>query len=135
MKGLKQRLCEYKNYEKDLILPIPKNMLLEVTNACNHKCIFCANSKSTKRQRIIDDKFAYRILKEAYELGTREVGFYGTGEPLINNNLEKYIKYAKEIGYEYTYITTNGALLTEERMKKIVESGIDSIKFSFNAGK
>ena len=32
-----------------------------------------------------------KILKEAYNLGTREVGFYGTGEPLVDNNLEEYI--------------------------------------------
>ena len=37
------------------------------------------------------------------------------------------------MGYEYTYITTNGALMNEQRMKKLVIAGIDSVKFSINA--
>ena len=134
MKTLKERIEDYENFDRDIRPEFPRNMLLEVTNACNHNCIFCANSKSTRRIKLLDENFAYRILKEAYDLGTREVGFYGTGEPLVNTKLENYIKYAKDIGYEYTYITTNAALLTYNRMKSIVESGIDSIKISFNAG-
>lgn len=111
----------------------PRNMLLEPTNICNHSCLMCANSKGTKKGGIINKNFARRILKEAYELGTREVGFYGMGEPLLDQNLEEYIEYAKELGYEYTYITTNGALLTKERALSLVNAGIDSVKFSINA--
>lgn len=125
-----------KNYEDDtinLMPPFPRNMLLEVTNACNHSCIFCANSKSDRKRGYIDSKLAKKILQEAYMLGTRDVGFYATGEPLLNRDLEEYIKYAKELGYQYVYITTNGALLTEQRAENIVEAGIDSIKFSLNA--
>lgn len=131
---LKKRINEYNNIKEDLIPSIPKNMLLEVTNICNHNCIFCANSKSSRKKGLINENFAKKILKEAYELGTREVGFYSTGEPLVNKNLEIYIKEAKNIGYTYTYITTNGALLDKQRAETIINSGIDSIKFSINAG-
>lgn len=111
----------------------PKYMLMELTNACNHSCAFCANSKCTKKKGFIKPEFAERILKEAYDLGTREVGFYMTGEPLLDKNLERYISVSKNLGYEYVYVTTNGALLTEERAESIVSAGIDSIKFSINA--
>ena len=63
-----------------LLCDIPKNMLLELTNICNDSCLFCANSKCTKKRGIIAPKLAKSILKEAYEAGVREVGFYGTGE-------------------------------------------------------
>lgn len=132
--SFKDRMNKYYGENKELMPDFPKNMLLEVTNACNHSCVFCANSKMTRKKSLIDFNFACRILKEAYDLGTREVGFYSTGEPLINKDLEQYIKLAKDIGYEYVYITTNGALLMPERARSIVESGIDSIKFSINAG-
>lgn len=112
---------------------IPKNMLLEVTNICNDCCIFCANQKSTRKRGFIEKELAKKILKEAYELGTRDVGFYATGEPLVNKDLEEYIRYAKELGYKYTYITTNGALMDKERAKSIIDAGIDSVKFSINA--
>lgn len=125
-----------KNFEDDNINlkpPFPDNMLLEVTNACNHSCIFCANSKFDRRRGYIDSELAKKILHEAHELGTENVGFYATGEPLMNQNLEEYIRYAKELGYLYIYITTNGALLTKERAKRLIEAGIDSIKISLNA--
>ena len=132
--SLKNRLKEYFDIDKNIDPDFPKNMLLELSNVCNHSCIFCANSKSTRKKCIIDNKLAKRILQEAYDLGTREVGFYSTGEPLVDMNLEEYVRTAKSIGYEYVYITTNGALLNKERAKSLVESGIDSIKFSINAG-
>lgn len=119
--------------DKHTICEFPKNMLMELTNMCNDSCIFCANSKCTRKGGIIKPELAERILKEAYSLGTREVGFYQTGEPLLDQNLERYISFAKKLGYEYVYITTNGALLTKERAERIVSAGIDSIKFSINA--
>lgn len=131
---LSLRQLNYYNREETIIPNIPKNMLLEVTNICNHSCVFCANSKSSRKKGYIDEEFAKRILREAYKLGTREVGFYSTGEPLLNKNLEIYIREAKEIGYEYTYITTNGALLNKERIESLIQVGIDSIKFSINSG-
>lgn len=118
--------------DKSLTPPFPRGMLLEVTNICNHSCAFCANSKSDRKKGIIDKELALKILSDAYALGTREVGFYATGEPLIDRNLETYIAYAKDVGFEYVFITTNGALLDSKRANSIVDAGIDSIKFSVN---
>jgi wyosine [tRNA(Phe)-imidazoG37] synthetase (radical SAM superfamily) len=81
----------------------------------------------------IDKAFAFDILQQAYDLGTREVGFYSTGEPFMTNDLPEYIAKAKEIGYEYVYLTSNGALATPERLRAVVDAGLDSLKFSINA--
>lgn len=110
-----------------------KNLLIEITNNCNSNCIFCANRKMTRKRGFINSSFVTRILKEAYYLGVREVGFYTVGEPLLDSNLENYIFDAKKIGYKYVYITTNGILLNKERIKSLILSGLDSIKLSINA--
>ena len=60
------------------ISQFPKNMLMELTNLCNDSCLFCANSKCTRTRRTIEPELAERIIKEAYDLGTRELGFYQT---------------------------------------------------------
>lgn len=131
---IKTRINEqYGAVDTPEVFNFPKNMLMELTNICNDSCVFCANSKCTRKKGIIKPELAERILKEAYSLGTREVGFYQTGEPLLDKNLERYISFAKNLGYEYVYITTNGSLLTKERAKSVVCAGIDSIKFSINA--
>lgn len=132
--SLKERLKQNTKISAELVPAFPKSMLIELTNICNHSCIFCANSKMTRKKGSIDETFLFRILKEAFDGGTREVGFYATGEPFISKDLSKYVALAKEIGYKYVYITTNGALATPERAKEVIEAGVDSIKFSINAG-
>lgn len=78
-------------------------------------------------------KMVESVLRQAYELGTREVGMYATGEPFIVPELPEYIKLAKDIGYTYVYLTSNGALAKPERIRAVVDAGVDSIKFSINA--
>jgi len=128
------RMLAMNQFQRTATPDFPKNMLMELTNACNHMCIFCTNHKMTRPISQINKKLAYKLLEESYLLGTREVGFYATGEPLMNKDLHLYVKKAKDIGFDYVYITTNGALATPNRIKPIIDAGIDSIKFSINAG-
>jgi len=87
----------------------------------------------TRKIGKIKPEFVFDILGQAYVLGTREVGFYATGEPFLVPELPAYIQKAKEIGYEYVYLTSNGSLATPERIRAVVDAGLDSIKFSINA--
>ena len=113
--------------------PFPyTNFLIETSNACNHACIFCAHQKMKRKVSKIAPNFVYNILQQAYDLGTREVGFYATGEPFLVPELPDYIRKAKEIGYSYVYLTSNGSLATPERIRAVVDAGLDSIKFSIS---
>lgn len=114
--------------------PFPyTNFLLELSNACNHKCLFCAHQKMKRKVGKMRPEMVESALRQAYELGTREVGMYATGEPFIVLELAQYVKLAKDIGYTYVYLTSNGALATPERIREVVDAGVDSIKFSINA--
>lgn len=75
-----------------------------------------------------------RVLREAYDCGVRDLGLYATGESFLVKNLPQYIALAKRIGYEYLFITSNGALATPDRAKAALDAGLDSIKFSISAG-
>ena len=78
--------------------PFPyTNFLIELSNACNHACIFCTHQKMKRPVGFIKEDLLYQVLQQAYDLGTREVGFYATGEPFIVNILSKYVTKAKEI--------------------------------------
>ena len=114
--------------------PFPKtNFLMEVSNVCNHACIFCAHQKMKRPVGKINQEKAFDILQQAYDLGTREVGFYATGEPFLVPELHEYIKKAKDIGYTYVYLTSNGSVATPDKIRKVIDAGLDSIKFSINA--
>ena len=114
--------------------PFPKtNFLMELSNVCNHACIFCTHQKMQRKIGRLNKALGFDILRQAYELGTREVGFYATGEPFLIPELPEYIKKAKDIGYTYVYLTSNGAMATPERIRAVIDAGLDSIKFSINA--
>lgn len=114
--------------------PFPRtNFLLELSNGCNHACLFCAHQKMKRPVGRMKAEMVESVLRQAYDLGTREVGFYATGEPFIVPELPEYIKLAKDIGYTYVYLTSNGALATPERIRAVIDAGLDSIKFSINA--
>ncbi len=118
--------------EHPLEAPFPKNLMIELTNACNLRCVMCYN-RLMKRQKGFMDEDTYRlVLDSAREIGIKMVGLYTTGESLIHPKIFDFIRLAKEKGFEYVYLTTNGNLLNEEKIKKIFESGLDSIKFSID---
>lgn len=132
---LKERWKQRRRFEPSLNPPFPKKeMLVELAAACNHKCIFCAHQKMQRKYCEIDENLLERVMREAHDLGTREIGFYSTGEPFLCKKLAQYIKTAKDIGFDYVYLTTNGILATPEKLTEVVEAGVDSIKFSINAG-
>ena len=101
--------------------PFPKsNFLIETSNACNHECIFCAHQKMKRKVGKIKKELVFDLLQQAYDLGTREVGFYATGEPFLVPELPEYIKRAKDIGYTYVYLTSNGLLATPEKIEPLL---------------
>lgn len=112
--------------------PYPKNLMIELTNACNLRCTMCYN-RLMKRKKGFMDKETYKlVLENAKEIGIEMIGLYTTGESLLHPQIFDYIKQAKDMGFRYVYLTTNGNLLNEEKIKKIFESGLDSIKFSID---
>ena len=109
-------------------------MLFDLTNGCNHACYFCNNPHQQRKISRMPKDLGFRIMKEAAEAGVEEIGFYNTGDPFVSTDLEDFVAEAKRLGYTYIYLTTNGALATPNRAKKVIDAGLDSIKFSINAG-
>lgn len=113
--------------------PFPTEIFVDLTSHCNHACVFCSNVH-LKNKRTMDPKMVIRVLQEAYANGTRDIGLYATGESFLIKDLDKYVREAKCIGYEYLFITTNGSLATPEKVKPVLDAGLDSIKFSISSG-
>lgn len=135
METLEQKQNErLENVEFCIHPKIPKEMYLELNNTCNHKCFFCSNIKMTRSKDFLDEELAKRLMREGIALGVENITFFATGEPFIVGNLADYIRYAKELGYKYVFLTSNGALAKPEVAKKVIDAGLDSIKFSINAG-
>jgi len=119
---------EYRN----TILPAPKSVKIELTGNCNFSCTFCARSQKLRDVDTIDRSFFERITKEMREAGVEELGLFYLGESFMVPWLPEAIKYAKDIGFPYVFLTTNGSLAFPDRTQACMEAGLDSLKFSYN---
>jgi MoaA/NifB/PqqE/SkfB family radical SAM enzyme len=88
----------------------------------------------SRQRTVISNELAYRVVGEAYEAGIRTISFYSGGEPFLNRQLADYVWRAKEIGFDYVYLSTNGGRAVTPRLGEVLDAGLDSLKFSINAG-
>lgn len=120
-----------KEYSKT-VLPAPKSVKIELTSYCNYQCGFCASKLRLKKRGEMDWNFYTKIVKDMRDSGVEELGVFYIGESFTASWLPRAIKYAKDIGFEYVFCTTNGALASKDKVKECMDSGLDSLKFSFN---
>ncbi|HNW94411.1 MAG TPA: radical SAM protein, partial [bacterium] len=120
--------------EYPLIATPPRQLKIEMTNICNQRCVYCPNRDMRRAKGFIDAELVRSVVREAKELAINEIGFYTTGESLLHPQLPELIRYAKEQGIPYTFLDTNGALLTPDRAAALMDAGLDSLKYSCSAG-
>jgi len=102
------------------------------TNACNHKCIFCALDWLKKGATYIDKDIMKDNLEEIAGLGIKSLMFAGEGEPLLHKDIGYFTHVAKKAGID-TSITTNGVLLSKRKIEEILPN-LSWIRFSIDSG-
>jgi uncharacterized protein len=121
-----------------------RNIALFITQNCNLACIYCygkeggygssGHMNSTTARMAID-----WLIKQSGDIKTLGIAFFG-GEPLLNFPLmKKVVEYAKQRGSQFNKdfefsITTNGSLLTDEKIAFLNENKINPI-VSFDGSK
>ena len=120
--------------QRTLTPPFPRQIQIETSNVCNHSCSFCAYPRMERAHGTMERELFRALVSEAYGLGAREIGLFAGAEPLAYKHLEEMVAYCASLGYEYQYISTNGALGSPDRFRKLMDAGLSSIKFSINAG-
>lgn len=124
----------YNDSDYTLLPKFPKRIMLEASNICNNRCIFCPHHNTQRSPLFLDLKFAKKILHRTFELGAQECAFHGGSEPFLHPELHKLVALAKDIGFTYIYLTTNALACSWEQMEEVLKAGLDSLKFSVNAG-
>lgn len=97
-----------------------KYLTFECVSKCNMNCRFCFSYWRNNNPEISSDKAkeAIQILKNQ---GLEAINFTG-GEPLLREDIDELIKYAKQLGLT-TILTTSGILLKEklDKIKKYID--------------
>ena len=123
-----------KNFDGDNKLQPPLSIDIETASICDLACPHCSREYIITPDKIMDFKFYKKLVDEAANLGVPSIKLNWRGEPLLNPQLEKFINYAKQKGILEVSINTNAVTLNETKSKKLIESGLDVIIFSFDGG-
>jgi len=111
-------------------LKYPMAVDIGVTNYCNASCIMCPHSKLTK-MGIMDMKLFKKIIDNCKKLGIFSVLLSFFGEPLIDKELIKKIKYAKSKQMKVAFYS-NASLLTKKWAEDLIMAGLDGSTISFD---
>ena len=106
-----------------------KRVYVEITNVCNLSCSFCPKTK--RKYKFLDIK-SYKNILKSLKPYTEYIYFHLMGEPLLNPNLEDFLKLAYEEGFKVN-ITTNGTLLPKVKEILINSKSLRQVNISLHS--
>ena len=108
----------------------PFILYFDPASMCNLQCPFCPTGRGKGRKGFKMDFETFKHIIDHLGEDVFHIGFYNWGEPLLNRDFENMIRYLQKY-YISTEVSTNISLqLSPERIKDIIESGLDKIIFS-----
>lgn len=112
------------------VLTLPRSIYVEPTSRCNEFCQQCPRtllSREEDRDLPFDD--FRKIVDQFPELD--RVVLHGLGEPLLNKDLPKMVRYLKDRG-TYVLFNSNGIALTEKKGEELIDAGLDEYRLSMD---
>lgn len=106
----------------------PIELEIGLTNACNHRCIFCAVDYTGYKPDRMDSALLIKNLEELAPKGVKSIIYAGEGEPLLHKDAPDIINRTKSLGID-TAMSTNGVLLTPEVSRECLKA-LTWIRFS-----
>jgi cyclic pyranopterin phosphate synthase len=108
---------------------------ISVTDRCNFRCRYCVPSSPfsvIEHEKIARYEEILRITRLACELGITKVRITG-GEPFVRKGIFSFLEQLCQLdALQDISITTNGALLTREKIKSLIQMGIHRLNFSLD---
>ncbi|MBM3233656.1 radical SAM protein [Candidatus Pacearchaeota archaeon] len=112
----------------------PFDITIECSGTCNLRCKHCIFSEYMKRGKGIIKFEDFKKLFDKLDLKSIElINFAGYGEPLINPEIAKIVRYVGTRNKKINkYLVTNAVLLNKEMSRKLILVGLDEIYISFD---
>jgi radical SAM protein with 4Fe4S-binding SPASM domain len=110
----------------------PISISFEPTTSCNLRCPECPSGlrEFTRPTGMLQKSFFEQTIDDIHQYLLYLI-FYFQGEPYLNPDFLKMVKYASDKKI-YTATSTNAHYLTEEKAKQTVESGLDRLIISID---
>ena len=112
--------------------PSPIAMTFAVTYRCQCKCVHCSAGKHARKNvQELTTEEAKKLIDDSQKLGVTILAFTG-GEPLLRDDLFELISYVDQ-RKAMPIMFTNGLLLTDENVDKLIRAGLYSIFVSLDS--
>ena len=123
------------------VLPLstPFSLLIDPSNGCNFRCVFCPTGEPELLKEIGRPRGAMKfdlfrkIVDDlaAFDAPLKSVHLYKDGEPLVNPRVDHMVHLLKARGLaRHVEMTSNGSLLTRERADALLDAGLDAMRVS-----
>ena len=133
--GLKNTLLAIKKIIVQKLGDYPKGIAVELSAFCNLNCAFCIVKKIKVweyRQKKLLSFEEFKKLVDNVQHFCHRIDFAGAGEPLLNPEAYKILKYSSDRGI-LTSLFTNATFLTDENVDKLLDSGVHRVFTAFES--
>lgn len=111
----------------------PVQLDFELNTHCNLQCAFCLHGQETIKKNLLGFDRYKKVIDEASEYGLVSIKMNYINEPLLLDDLPRYVDYAKRNGILNVYFATNGTMLDEEWANALIDCGVSKIMISLDA--
>ncbi len=128
----------YSKFFSDRFKAFPRIVSIELTNKCNLRCSMCPKKIMTRKEGFMTGEVFEKIIEGVCEINGDGMtipafDFSYFGEALLHKKFFEYASYAKDNLKGVTLsASTNGMLLTEENITKVLNSDLDYLTISFD---
>ena len=116
-----------------------KDLRISVTDRCNFRCVYCmpkevfgSDYSYIAREELLSFEEIDRFVESILPLGIEKIRLTG-GEPLLRKDIDHLIKMLALIPDLDLTLTTNGALLTEDKCVALKAAGLQRITVSLDS--
>jgi mycofactocin radical SAM maturase len=111
-------------------LSAPVNLTWEVSLACNLRCSHCLSASGEPAEGELTTAEALDLVEQLHQAQVFQINF-GGGEPFMRPDFEEILDACHSRGI-MTCISTNGTLLTKERVDRLAASRLVAIQVSMD---
>lgn len=121
-------------YEKAVVPDFPRNMDIELTNACNLQCPMCPRTDvMTRKIANIKVDLMKKIMDEIETVGLHRLYLHVFGEAILHPRWPDLIREAARKTIRKVELSLNGVLLTEEKSRQLLDSPLTGIYLSIDS--
>lgn len=118
----------------------PSQIIVDATEVCNLECIHCPHPEFKRSghyaTRYLDVAIHNKMVDEVCRYGkghTQYIRYTSNGEPLVHPAIYDMLDYAVKNSGVFVTLTTNGTIMNEKRIEKLLASGLHMVDISFDA--